>query len=39
MLKLAAEYPAIKKTLVDHGYDPTRSREEFLSGYLGEGMA
>lgn len=38
MLKLSAEYPAVKKTLIDHGYDPTRSREEFLSDYLGEGM-
>jgi len=38
MLKLAAEYPAIKKTLIDHGYNPIRSKEEFLSDYLGEGM-
>ncbi len=38
MFKLAAEYQAIKKTLIDHGYDPTRSSDEFFSDYLGEGM-
>jgi energy-coupling factor transporter ATP-binding protein EcfA2 len=38
LYKLATEYPAIKKTLVDHGYDPTRGAKDFLTYYLGEGM-
>lgn len=37
-LKLALEYPAIKRTLIDHGWDPTRTQESFLADYLGEGM-
>lgn len=35
---LAIDYPAIKKTLIDFGIDPTRHKEEFLVDYLGEGM-
>jgi hypothetical protein len=37
LYKLAREYPAIKKTLVDHGYDPTRGAKDFLTDYRGEG--
>jgi hypothetical protein len=38
LFKLAIEYRAIKKTLIDHGWDPTKGNEGFLSDYLGEGM-
>lgn len=38
LFRLAAEYPAIKKTLHDHGYNPNRGISEFLDIYLGEGM-
>jgi hypothetical protein len=39
MLKLAEEYPAIKRTMVDYAFNPSRSRAGFVSDYFGEGMA
>jgi hypothetical protein len=39
MLKLAEEYPAIKKTMIDFAYNPSRGREVFIADYLGEGMS
>jgi hypothetical protein len=37
-LTLALDYPAIKRTLIDHGIDPTRQQERFLADFFGEGM-
>jgi hypothetical protein len=39
MLKLAEEYPAIKRTMIDFAYNPSRGREVFIADYLGEGMS
>ncbi|MGA2547782.1 MAG: AAA family ATPase [Rectinemataceae bacterium] len=39
MLKLAQEYPAIKRTMLDFAYNPSRGREAFVVDYLGEGMS
>ena len=39
MLKLAQEYPAIKRTMLDFAYNPSRGRSEFIGDYLGEGMS
>lgn len=38
LYKLALEYPAIKRTMVDFAFDPTRGRSDFMSDYMGEGM-
>jgi hypothetical protein len=37
-LTLALDYPAIKRTLIDHGIDPTRGQDEFFADFFGEGM-
>lgn len=38
LYKLALEYPAIKRTMVDFAFDPSRGRSDFMADYLGEGM-
>jgi hypothetical protein len=38
MLKLAEEFPAIKRTMVDYAYNPLRGRAGFIADYFGEGM-
>jgi hypothetical protein len=39
MLKLVQEYPAIKRTMLDFAYNPSRGRAAFIADYLGEGMS